>query len=92
LHFDASDHSSEVHWRGADNLRWKVGLPSVAQFSISLSEGWLAIRSSVLDLAKRRLACHPKLAHDSGERRMVPVRGYAKGCSPENIKFVGTAA
>jgi hypothetical protein len=28
------------------------------------------------------LACHPKLAHGSGERRMVPVRGFDTHCKP----------
>ena len=26
------------------------------------------------------------------ERRLVPVRGYVKGCSGENVEFVGIAA
>jgi hypothetical protein len=38
---------------------------------------WLAIRGSLTD---------------AGERRMVPVRGYAKGGDGDDVAFVGIAA
>jgi hypothetical protein len=50
-------------------------------------------------LTERKVRTHPRghlltylAANSSREFRMVPVRGYQKGCSGENVEFVGIAA
>ena len=57
---------------------------------------WLGIVGSGLGL---RHCCPAIAAGHRGTRRervtigfLVPVRGYGKGCSPDNVKFVGIAA
>jgi hypothetical protein len=37
-------------------------------------------------------SCASGVIKTAEERGMVPVRGYDKWCSPENVEFVGTTA